>query len=163
MIFCILCKRGDNYEVTTGKKKRKREQLIKLWTKSWTEKNNLGIEKVFAPDVHYIRSWGPEYHGLLELQYWFSEKNDRATIIKWDINGFMHDGNATIAHWDVEEKKNKKVEHLEGISLIRWNEDEKVEYVQHFASNMNRFDPYQNTDYPNYSDQQIKRFNDLHN
>lgn len=148
----------------TLQQEKERERLLQLWTKSWTEKNNLGIEKIFAPNIHYIRSWGPEYHGLLELQYWFSEKNDRATITKWEVSGFIHEGNITIAHWYVEEKKkNNKTEHLEGMSLIRWNYDNKIEYVQHFASNMNRFDPYKTNEIPNYTDEQLKDFNKLHN
>ena len=146
----------------TSQQEKEREQLIALWTKSWTEKNNLGIEKVFAPDVHYIRSWGPEYHGLLELQYWFSEKNERASIEKWDVDHFIHLENETIIHWFVDEQKNGDVIHLEGLSLVKWNDQNQISYVQHFASNMNRFDPYRDSETPQYDDQQLKRFDDLH-
>lgn len=146
-----------------SQKEREREQLITLWTSSWTEKNNLGIEKVFAPDVHYIRSWGPEYHGLLELQYWFSEKNERASIVKWDIDRFIHEEDETIFHWYVEDrKKNGEINHLEGLSLVKWNDNNQIKFVQHFASNMHRFDPYKNNEIPHYDDEQLKRFNDLH-
>lgn len=147
----------------TLQQEKEREALLHLWTKSWTEKNNLGIEKIFAPNIHYIRSWGPEYRGLLELQYWFSEKNDRATVTKWIIKEFIHEGNMIVVHWYAEEKKEKgKVAHLEGMSLVRWNDANKIEYVQRFASNMNRFDPYKTTETPNYTDEQLKDYKRLH-
>ena len=48
------------------------------------------------------------------------------------------------------------------MSLVKWNDDNKIIYVQHFACNMHRFDPYKENDRPNYNEQELKRFSDLH-
>lgn len=75
---------------------KRREESLELWTHMWLEKKNLGIEKIFAPDCHYIESWGPEYYGALEVAYWFDEWNHRATVVKWDITQFIHDDDQTV-------------------------------------------------------------------
>lgn len=142
---------------------KERENLIFLWIKSWKEKNNLGIEKVFAPNVHYIRSWGPEYHGLMELEYWFDEKNDRGTVENWDIERFIHEENNTIIHWFLEDKhKIGKLREVEGLSIIEWNDNNKIKYVQDFICNTHRSDPYKSSESPIYTEQQLNWFDKLH-
>lgn len=144
-------------------REKEREKLIFLWIDSWKEKNNLGIEKVFAPDIHYIRSWGPEYHGILELEYWFDEKNDRGTITNWKIDKFIHDNNETITHWFIkDEHKMGNSKEIEGLSIIKWNDNNQISYVQDFICNTNRSDPYKLSESPIYTEQQLNWFDKLH-
>lgn len=45
-----------------------REVQIRQWFSMWLDKQDTGIEDLFAPDAVYIESWGPEYHGRGEDQ-----------------------------------------------------------------------------------------------
>lgn len=144
-------------------KEKEREKLISLWVKSWKEKNDEGFKEVFASDVHYIRSWGPEYHGLLELKYWFNERSDRGTILEWNIDRFFHEENETITHWVLKDKpQNNSIKTIEGVSLIRWDDNNQINYVQDFICNIHRSDPYKSSESPNYTTQQLKWFDKLH-
>ncbi|QNQ81294.1 hypothetical protein [Lactobacillus sp. PV034] len=142
---------------------KERERLIMMWVSSWKEKNAEGFETVFASDIHYIRSWGPEYYGLLELKYWFNERNDRSTILEWDVDCFFHGENETITHWFLKDQpQHKTIKLIEGVSLIKWDDNNKIIYVQDFISNTHRSDPYKTSEFPNYTKQQLDWFDKLH-
>lgn len=145
-------------------KAREREKLISYWIKSWKEKNIEGFKEVFSSDIHYIRSWGPEYHGLLELRYWFTERNERRTILEWNIDRFFHAESETVIHWVLKDKlKNDGIKTIEGVSLIKWNNDNRIAYLQDFICNIHRSDPYRSSESPDYTDQQLKWFDKLSN
>ena len=50
---------------------KQRENKIRQWVSMWLDKQNTGIEDLFAPDAVYIESWGPEYHGSGKIKLWF--------------------------------------------------------------------------------------------
>ena len=50
-----------------------REQKIRTWFDMWLGKSDEGAETLFDPDVAYVESWGPEYHGLEKVRHWFRE------------------------------------------------------------------------------------------
>ena len=37
---------------------KQRENKIRQWVSMWLDKQNIGIEDLFAPDAVYIESWG---------------------------------------------------------------------------------------------------------
>ena len=39
---------------------KQRESQILQWFSMWLDKEDTGIEELFAPDAIYIESWGPE-------------------------------------------------------------------------------------------------------
>ena len=77
----------------------KREETIRLWFDMWLQKTDLGISEIFATDVCYVESWGPEYHGVETVKHWFREWNTRGTVELWDIKQFFHKGDQTIVGW----------------------------------------------------------------
>lgn len=50
---------------------QQREEKIRRWFEMWLIQKDLEMENIFDPQLHYIESWGPEYHGLPVLQHWF--------------------------------------------------------------------------------------------
>ena len=62
-----------------------REAQGRRWFSMWLDKQDTGIEELFAPDAVYIESWGPEYHGSRKIKLWFDEWNSRGTVEHWDI------------------------------------------------------------------------------
>ena len=57
-----------------------REAQIRRWFSMWLDKQDTGIEELFAPDAVYIESWGPEYHGRGKIKLWF----DGLSLIRWN-------------------------------------------------------------------------------
>lgn len=129
-----------------------REQKIRLWFDMWLQKRDLGILDLFSADAVYIESWGPEYKGAKKIKYWFDEWNTRGTVFVWDIKQMIHTEDQTIVEWYFENKMNDgKVEAFDGVSLVRWSKDDKIEFLKEFGCNCNRYDPYRNGDTPEFS------------
>ena len=61
----------------------RREEKIRRWFSMWLDKQDTGIEELFAPDAVYIESWGPEYHGRGKIKLWF----DGLSLIRWNEAG----------------------------------------------------------------------------
>lgn len=129
-----------------------REQKIRLWFDMWLQKIDLGILDLFSDDAVYIESWGPEYRGNKKIKHWFDEWNTRGTVLVWDIKQMIHTEDQTIAEWYFENKMNDgKVEAFDGVSLVRWSKDDKIEFLKEFGCNCNRYDPYRNGATPEFS------------
>lgn len=136
-----------------------REEKIRCWFSMWLKKDCTGMEKIFSADAVYIESWGPEYHGIDKIRHWFNEWNTRGAVLKWDIYGFFHKENQTIAQWYFENKMdNGKVEAFEGMTLVQWDKDEKIEFLQEFGCNINRYDPYEKGEMPVFRDEKAAWF-----
>ena len=91
-----------------------REEKIRRWFSMWLKNDCTGMEDIFSSDAVYIESWGPEYHGIDKIRRWFNEWNTQGVVLKWDIYGFFHKENQTIAQWYFENKMdNGKVEAFE--------------------------------------------------
>lgn len=107
---------------------------------------------MFSADAVYIESWGPEYAGIKKIKHWFDEWNERGTVLVWDIKQMIHAEDQTIVEWYFKNKMDDgKIEAFDGISIIRWSEDNKIEYLKEFGCNCDRYDPYRNGDAPEFS------------
>ncbi len=131
-----------------------REQKIRLWFDMWLQKRDLGILDLFSDDAVYIESWGPEYKGAKKIKHWFDEWNTRGTVLVWDIKQMIYTEDQTIVEWYFENKTNDgKVEAFDGVSIVRWSKDDKIEFLKEFGCNCNRYDPYRNGDTPEFSEE----------
>lgn len=126
-----------------------REQKVRQWFDMWLEKRDSGIDSLFSPDAVYIESWGPEYHGAARIRLWFEEWNSRGQVKTWDILQYLHQEEQTAVFWffhcamdDGTEQK------FEGVSLIRWTEQDKIGFLQEFGCRLNRYDPYEGRQAP---------------
>ncbi len=132
----------------------KREKMIKLWFEMWLQKKDLGIADIFSDDAVYTESWGPEYKGVQKIRMWFEEWNTRGTVLAWEIKQFFHKDNQTIVEWYFKNTVNEgKIEEFDGMSLIVWNEQNKIISLKEFGCNINNYDPYQNGSAPQFQEE----------
>ena len=131
----------------------KREEPIQLWFDMWLKKRDLGIRDIFSENAVYTESWGPEYHGSLKIKLWFDEWNRRGTVLQWNIKQYFHRGNQTIVEWYFKDTMDDgKVEAFDGISLIKWAQDGRIQSLKEFGCNTDNYDPYQNGNIPQFKD-----------
>ena len=136
-----------------------REKIIKLWFDMWLQKKDLGIKSIFGDNAVYIESWGPEYNSSDKIKLWFDEWNTRGNVLRWDIKQFFHKGNQTVVEWYFKNTMNdRKAEAFDGVSIIKWNQDNKICFVQEFGCNENRYDPYENSSIPYFRDEKALWF-----
>ena len=137
----------------------KREQIIRLWFDMWLQKSDLGIDDIFAENAVYVESWGPEYTGIPKIKHWFAEWNGRGTVLQWDIKQFFHKRNQTVAEWYFKNRMGDgKEEAFDGMTLIKWTEEDKISFLQEFGCNESRYDPYEESDVPKFRDEKAMWF-----
>lgn len=128
-----------------------REKIIRLWFDMWLQQKDLGIDDIFTEDVIYIESWSPKYENCATVRHWFEEWNTRGKVLIWDIKQFFHGETQTIVVWYFKnEMKDGRIEEFDGISLVEWTPDNKIKFLKEFGCNLNNYNPYQNSDVPQF-------------
>ena len=52
---------------------KQREEKIKRWFDMWLTGERQELSRLFDKNVYYSESWGPEYHGIAQLEHWFDD------------------------------------------------------------------------------------------
>ncbi len=130
-----------------------REKIIKQWFDMWLRQKDTGIENIFTENAVYIESWCPQYIGRNKIKHWFDEWNTRGKVTVWDIKQFFHKENQTVVEWFFKDKMNNgKEESFDGISLIKWTDENKISLIKEFGCNIDRYDPYGDGLFPKFKD-----------
>lgn len=133
---------------------KEHEKKIQLWFEMWLRKDCTGIEDIFSADAVYTESWGPKYNGINKIEHWFNEWNTRGDVVKWDIKRFFHNENATAVEWYFKNTmKDGRPEEFDGVSLIEWNDENKIISLKEFGCNINNYDPYKNGCEPEFKNE----------
>ena len=143
--YLMLCDgtQGGQQENMNMEAEKQRENKIQQWFSMWLDKQDTGIDNLFAPDAVYIESWGPEYHGSRKIKLWFDEWNTRGTVQRWDIRQYFHKEDQIVVEWSFRcAMTDGVIQSFDGLSLIRWNEADQICFLQEFGCNENRYDPY---------------------
>ena len=164
MGFRIVAEKGTEYlmiwdSTQGGQQENQRESKIRQWFSMWLDKQDTGIEELFAPGAVYIESWGPEYHGNRKIKLWFDEWNSRGTVERWDIRQYFHKEDQTVVEWVFRcAMTDGTIQSFDGLSLIRWNEAGQICFLQEFGCNENRYDPYAQGKTPAFREEQVLWF-----
>lgn len=169
--FRILAEKGTEYlmlwdgtqegqqENMNMEAEKQRESKIRQWFSMWLDRQDTGIEELFAPDAVYIESWGPEYYGSGKIKLWFDEWNSRGTVERWNIRQYFHKGDQTVVEWVFRcTMTDGTIQSFDGLSLIRWNEAGQICFLQEFGCNENRYDPYAQGNTPVFREEQALWF-----
>ena len=136
-----------------------RERTVRLWFDMWLRGEDLGIQRIFAPDCVYTESWGPRYEGREKIAHWFQEWNTRGTVLRWDILQFLHQGDQTVVEWAFDNVMNDgRHECFDGLSLVRWTEAGQIAFLQEFGCNRRHYDPYTSENSPQFLEGSIRWF-----
>ena len=136
-----------------------RERTVRLWFDMWLRGEDLGIQRIFAPDCVYTESWGPRYEGREKIAHWFQEWNGRGRVVRWDIRQFFHRGDQTVVEWIfANQMDDGRQEVFEGMTLVRWTAAGQIARLQEFGCNLDRYDPYAHGPEPRFRDQQAAWF-----
>ena len=130
---------------------QEREKIIRLWFDMWLRQEDLGIDDIFIGDVIYTESWCPKYENRATVKHWFKEWNTRGKVLIWEIKQFFHKDNQTIVEWYFKNEMNTgSIEEFDGVSLVEWTSNNKIKSLKEFGCNLNTYNPYQNSDVPQF-------------
>lgn len=137
----------------------KYEKIISLWFEMWLIKKDLGIMEIFSDDAVYIESWGPQYHGAKQICHWFDEWNKRGDVLAWDIKRFFVNGKSVAVEWYFKNiMHNGKTEEFDGVSVVDFDDDGKISFLQEYGCNIKRYNPYEDGENPHFEEQSSKWF-----
>jgi len=84
---------------------------------------------------------GPEYNGINQIRQWFNNWNNGNNVLIWDIKRFIEDKNTTVVEWFFECEYNKEKTSFDGVSIIEFDENDKIILVKEFQSKAEHFSP----------------------
>lgn len=120
-----------------------REVVIRNCFKSWITKDSDSFRNSFANDINYIESWGPAYRGIEHVVAWFETWNSENVVLKWDVKEFFHTEDVCICEWYFECECGSNVDGFNGVSIIGFNDEDKITFVREFQSKTPNIYPFE--------------------
>ena len=119
-----------------------REIIIKQYFESWIKKDISIIEEHFSKNIKYIECYGPEYNGINQIRQWFNNWNNGNNVLIWDIKRFIENKNTTVIEWFFKCEFNKEIASFDGVSIIEFDENDKIILVKEFQSKSEHIFPF---------------------
>ena len=116
--------------------------IIETYFAAWLGKDDAALSLVFADNVIYSECYGPEYHGLDQIQRWFADWNRRGTVLRWDIKNMIECGNTVCVEWFFCCEYDGNTDGFDGVSWIEFNESGKIRALREFQSKAEHCFPY---------------------
>lgn len=120
-----------------------RESVIVSYFQSWINKDSSKLTEIFSADITYIECYGPEYQGVEMIKRWFHDWNQKGTVLQWDIKQFIHQDNVTAVEWYFKCEYMGNVSDFDGVSLIEFDQDNRIVNVKEFQSELPHYCPYE--------------------
>ena len=121
-----------------------REKIIKKYFQCWINKDTSILEKVFDKNTNYVECYGPAYHGLNQIKRWFNDWQEHGRVLTWEINEFVHSGENSICDWYFKCKYDGKIDGFNGVSWIKFNNENKIVELREYESKVPNYFPYDN-------------------
>lgn len=122
----------------------KYRECIKIYFEAWLSKDGTVLPMLFADNVIYSECYGPEYHGINQVQRWFSDWNLRGTVLQWDIRNMIECGNTLCAEWYFRCEYDGCLDGFDGVSWIEFDDSGKIKALREFQSKAEHCFPYGN-------------------
>jgi hypothetical protein len=119
-----------------------RKNVIEQYFRSWINNDISIIEEHFSKNIKYIECHGPEYNGINQVKHWFKDWHNGNNVLKWDIKRFIGNKNIIVVEWFFECEYNKNISSFDGVSIIEFDEDNKIILVKEFESKTEHVFPY---------------------
>jgi hypothetical protein len=121
---------------------KSREEIIQLYFNMWLTNNATGIETIFDDKIMYSECYGPEYHGISQVKKWFADWCVHGTVLEWNIKQFINQDKKTVVEWYFKCNYDGVISGFDGVSLIEFNQNEKICCLKEFQSKAEHNFPY---------------------
>lgn len=118
------------------------KKVISDYFKSWLIKDINLLKTIFSEDVRYSECYGPEYHGIKQVQKWFMDWNNRGTVLEWNIKSFINQEFTTVVEWYFKCEYDNVIDGFDGVSIIKFDDDKKIKDLKEFQSKSVHYYPY---------------------
>lgn len=119
------------------------ENIIRKYFNAWISKEYDKLISIFSEEIVYSECYGPEYHGINQIEKWFYDWNKRGTVRQWDVKQCISIENITIVEWYFKCEYDNVVDGFDGVSIVKFNDDNKITELKEFKSNSEHYFPYE--------------------
>jgi hypothetical protein len=119
-----------------------RQCAMRKWFSAWLKRDGACIDEVFSEDVRYTECYGPEYLGREQVKQWFKDWNADNRVTRWDICGFVEQGDMLAAEWHFECECAGERDGFDGVTLARFDGSGRICRLKEFKSCSERVYPY---------------------
>lgn len=119
-----------------------REEIIRRYFKAWIDVDVEIVKQTFSDDIVYSECYGPEYHGLSQIEKWFTDWNKKGKVLEWTIKRVIEQDNTLIVEWYFKCNYDGNVDGFDGVTIAEFNSDMKISKLSEFQSKAEHFYPY---------------------
>ena len=119
-----------------------KEQIIRNYFRAWLSPNLEVVQNTFDENAIYSECYGPVYRNKKEIISWFENWNKQGKVIAWPIERLIINGDTSIAEWHVKCNYQGKISEFDGVSIIEFNDQNKIISVKEYQSKSKHYYPY---------------------
>ena len=119
-----------------------KKQIIRDYFQAWLKPNIEVIKSIFDKNATYSECYGPIYRNKKEIISWFEKWNKQGKVIAWPIEKILINENTCIVEWHFKCNYQKKISEFDGISIIDFNDQNKIISVKEYQSKSQHYYPY---------------------
>lgn len=120
----------------------KKEEIIRQYFCSWLKQDINLCKDLFSDNATYSECYGPIYRNKREILTWFRDWNKEGKVLEWPIKKLLIIRNTAIVEWYFKCDYQNKVSEFDGVSLIEFNNQNKIKNVKEFQSKSEHYYPY---------------------
>lgn len=119
-----------------------KEQIIRNYFRAWLSPNLEVVQNIFDENAIYSECYGPVYRNKKEIISWFENWNKQGKVIAWPIEILIINGDTSIAEWHFKCNYQGKISEFDGVSIIEFNDQNKIISVKEYQSKSQHYYPY---------------------
>ena len=119
------------------------EEIIRKYFACWLNKDEKPLTDIFAEDIIYSECYGPEYHGIRQIQQWFHDWNQKGTVQKWDVKQIYISRNTAIIEWYFQCNYCNTPGAFDGVTIAQFDGNNKIYNLKEFQSKCDHEYPYE--------------------
>ena len=119
-----------------------KEQIIRNYFRAWLSPNLEVVQNTFDENAIYSECYGPVYRNKKEIISWFENWNKQGKVIAWPIERLITNGDTSIAEWHFKCNYQGKISEFDGVSIIEFNDQNKIISVKEYQSKSKHYYPY---------------------
>ncbi len=119
-----------------------KKQIIRDYFQAWLKPNIEVIKSIFDKNATYSECYGPIYRNKDEIISWFKNWNKQGKVVVWPIEKILINENTCIVEWHFKCNYQKKISEFDGVSIIDFNDQNKIISVKEYQSKSQHYYPY---------------------
>ena len=123
---------------------KSKEQVIKRYFNSWIIPNFKDFEDTFSKNASYSECYGPIYRNKAEIIAWYKDWNKNGQVLEWPIKNIWIDKEIAFVEWYFKCNYKSRISEFDGVSIIKFDEANKIISVKEFQSDSRHVYPYEN-------------------